>query len=365
PTTLPAPDIDWARYPSFQFLKHADLAGNACPSLHAAFAVFTALWFERVLPSLGGGRAARALNLLWGALIVFSTLATRQHVALDTLFGCVLGAWIASLNFIVTPCRSSFSATPRPLFLAVAVIKLGALLLWLSGLPLLPCLTLFLSGGALVLWHIFHPNAQGILRLRTRFKTVRLEAWLTIDDGPDPDDTPRLLDLLEQHHARATFFLVGERAARHPALVAEIARRGHEIAHHTQRHPSAGLWFFPPSRLAAELDDAFAPLTPPASLPPSRFRAPMGIKNIFLARALASRGLTCVGWNIRSLDSFANDPARVAARVLSRLRPGAIILMHEGAFLHPAVRVAAIKLVLEGASAQGYRFIIPAATDLI
>jgi peptidoglycan-N-acetylglucosamine deacetylase len=371
PTAIPAPDIDWNLYPAFLFLKNTDLAGNACPSLHVAFAVFTALWFERILPSLGGGRVARAANLLWAALIAYSTLGTRQHVALDVYWGGALGAWAASLNLIATPCREPQCATPRPLLAAVAVIKACAVLLWTAGAPTAWCVALFFSGGALVLWHLFVPGAQGLVRVATRFKPSTSDArevWLTLDDGPDPDDTPRILDLLDQHQARATFFLVGERAARHPALVAEIARRGHEIAHHTHTHPVADFWSAGPARLHRELDDAlaaFASALPAGAPPPRRFRAPVGIKNLLLAPALAARGLVCVGWSIRSLDTLSRDPAKVAARVARRLRPGAIILLHEGPPLRPEVRVAALAHVLDDLRAAGYRAVVPDSSKLL
>ncbi len=365
PTTIPAPDIDWRLHPSFQFLKQADVGGNACPSLHAAFAVFTALWFERILPSLGGGRTARLLNLLWALLIVHSTIATRQHVALDALFGAALGALAASVNFIAAPCREARHPAPRPLFVAFLVIKACSLLLWSSGVPFGGCLALFLAADALLLWHLFMPGSQELVRVFTRFRTARSEFWLTIDDGPDPEDTPKLLALLARHETRATFFLIGERAARHPALVAEIVRHGHGIGHHTQTHPVTGLWAATPARLAAELDRPFPVLAAAGAPRPCRFRAPMGIKHLLLARALAARSLVCIGWSIRSRDSFARDPQTVAARVLRRLRPGAIVLMHEGAFLAPAVRVEAIRLVLEGAAARGYRAVIPDDAQLV
>lgn len=359
PTATPMADIDWDLHPGIRFLKNTDLAGNACPSLHVAFAVFTALWFERVLPSLGGGRVARTVNIVWAGLIALSTLAIRQHVALDAFWGAALGAWAAALNFIFTPCREKITATPRPLFATVAVIKTSAVLLWTSGVSTHYCLVLFLSGGALVVWHLLAPGARGLVRVHTDFHSREKEIWLTIDDGPDPLDTPRILELLNRYQARATFFITGKHAAAHPELVAEIHRRGHEIGHHTKSHPVGGLWAHSPRRLAAELDIDFG-----LSAPPTRFRAPVGIKNIFLSRALAARGLTCVGWSIRSRDSFARDPSRVADRVLRRLRPGAIILMHEGPFFHPAVRFEALRLVIEQSSVLGYHFIVPTADML-
>jgi peptidoglycan/xylan/chitin deacetylase (PgdA/CDA1 family) len=362
PTAAPPPAIDWSLHPGFEFLKTADATGNACPSLHVAYAVFTALWLARILPALGAGLIVQFANLLWAGLIVFSTLATKQHVALDALCGAILGAWVGSLNLHACPPEPGAPSLRRPLFISVAVIKLSAVLLWSIGLPFGLCLALFLSAGALVLHQLFAPGAGELVRVRTRFTPSAPDArevWLTLDDGPDPDDTPRILDLLDQHRARATFFLIGQRAAKHPALVAEIVRRGHEIAHHTHTHSTATFWCAFPARVRRELDDALAAFAAADVTLPRRFRPPVGIKNLFLAPALAARRLDCIGWTIRSRDTFATDPAAVAARVARRLRPGAIILLHEGPPLRPAVRVAALASVLDLLHARGYRTIIP------
>jgi membrane-associated phospholipid phosphatase len=98
PTTVPPTDLDWSQHPSFQFLKSVDLSGNACPSLHVAFAVFSAVWFARLLRQLDAGRFARAFNWIWCAGILYSTIATRQHVSLDVLAGGVLGVVVAAAH---------------------------------------------------------------------------------------------------------------------------------------------------------------------------------------------------------------------------------------------------------------------------
>ncbi|HEX2862650.1 MAG TPA: phosphatase PAP2 family protein [Lacunisphaera sp.] len=95
PTAVPPAGIDWSLHPAFTFLKAADASGNACPSLHVAFSVFTAIWFARLLRELGAGPAARFLNWLWCGGILYSTVATRQHVALDVVAGGILGALVA------------------------------------------------------------------------------------------------------------------------------------------------------------------------------------------------------------------------------------------------------------------------------
>ena len=98
PTTLPRCGVDWSQHPSFALLKSVDASGNACPSLHVAFAVFTAVWFERLLRQMGAGRVVHALNWLWCMGILYSTIATRQHVSLDVLAGAALGATVAVVH---------------------------------------------------------------------------------------------------------------------------------------------------------------------------------------------------------------------------------------------------------------------------
>jgi membrane-associated phospholipid phosphatase len=95
PTATPRFEIDWSQHPSMSFLRTMDVAANACPSLHAGFAVFTAIWLEHLLRELRVPRLVRALNWMWCLGILYSTLALRQHVAVDVLAGAVLGAIIA------------------------------------------------------------------------------------------------------------------------------------------------------------------------------------------------------------------------------------------------------------------------------
>ena len=98
PTAVPVFAIDWTRHPSILFLKDVDLASNACPSLHVAFAVFTAIWLERLLRELKVPVTPRLINGFWCLGILYSTVATRQHVTLDVLAGTVLGALVAAVH---------------------------------------------------------------------------------------------------------------------------------------------------------------------------------------------------------------------------------------------------------------------------
>ena len=97
PTVMPNAAIDASAQASIAFLKSVDLAGNACPSMHVAFAVFTGAWLHRLLRAMRSATALLRLNALWCAAIVYSTVATGQHVVLDVLAGALLGAALAAL----------------------------------------------------------------------------------------------------------------------------------------------------------------------------------------------------------------------------------------------------------------------------
>lgn len=98
PTAVPSANIDWEQNYGFSILKGVDAAGNACPSLHVATAVFSAVWLNRQLLEVGAPRIARVFNWLWCLGIAYSTLATKQHVAVDMVAGAILGMFAASLS---------------------------------------------------------------------------------------------------------------------------------------------------------------------------------------------------------------------------------------------------------------------------
>ncbi len=224
-------------------------------------------------------------------------------------------------------------------------------------------LALWFGPDAVLAYHIFVPSAQGLVRVHRRFKTARREVWLTIDDGPDPEDTPRILELLAARSARATFFVIGEKAIAHPELIRAIVAAGHEVGHHTHTHPLAWFWCASPARVAQELDATLEALQL-EGVRPTRFRPPVGIKNLWLASALRARRLACIGWTARGLERSFTEPESVAARALRHLAPGATLLLHEGPAVPKPIRVEAIRRVLERLREQGYECVVPAPEQL-
>jgi len=265
---------------------------------------------------------------------------------------------------LLAAAGSGFIGVMLRAMLFVSVIgKTVAVLLWTVASWRMAAVCCFFLPDLPILHGIFVSSAREVCHVFTRFKTDRHEVWLTIDDGPDEADTPRILDLLGRHNARATFFLIGERAARFPHLVSEILARGHDVGHHTHTHPVAAFWCATPARLRAELDDGLEAFRR-AGASPRWFRAPVGIKSLFLAKELERRGLRCVGWSVRSLDSISRDPARVVLRVMRAVRPGSVVLMHEGSSLDSRVRVRALELLLDQFAARGICCVLPEAGQL-
>ncbi|MHC9084237.1 polysaccharide deacetylase family protein [Luteimonas sp. RIT-PG2_3] len=180
--------------------------------------------------------------------------------------------------------------------------------------------------------------------------------WLTIDDGPSAQ-TLEILDLLDRHRARATFFLVGDRAAARPDLVHEIVRRGHDLGNHSRSHPQAWFWALGPRRMRDEIVGCQQQLQAITGTAPRWFRAVVGHANPFVAAPLRELGLSRVAWSARGFDAVAADPTRVLQRIERDLSPGAIVLLHEGAAHGRNVEM--IAALLQRMDTLGYRGVLP------
>ena len=152
---------------------------------------------------------------------------------------------------------------------------------------------------------------------------------LTIDDGPDPEVTPRVLERLAERGAPATFFCIGERVARFSDLAGEIARRGHAVENHSQRHLRR-FSLLPAGAIAREIAEAQETIARVCGSPPQFFRAPAGLRNPLLEPQLARLGLKLASWTRRGFDSVSRDPPAVLARLTRGLAGGDILLLHDG-----------------------------------
>ena len=204
---------------------------------------------------------------------------------------------------------------------------------------------------AVIALGVTFPCWQLFLPVICRGRTDRRAVALTFDDGPDPSVTPLVLETLREAQVRATFFCVGERAARHPELVRQIVAEGHLVGNHGQSH-SRRTNLFSTGRLRAELQRCQEVLTQ-AGQTPKFFRPPMGLTNPRVACAVRELGLTAVGWSCGGHDQTATEAGAVVRRVRAGLKPGAIILLHDGG-TNGTVLVAALTRLLAELRREGY-----------
>jgi peptidoglycan/xylan/chitin deacetylase (PgdA/CDA1 family) len=189
---------------------------------------------------------------------------------------------------------------------------------------------------------------------------ARGEIALTIDDGPNPEVTPQVLDLLDRYGVKATFFCVGDNAARYPALCKTIVERGHAIENHSQHHRHY-FSLLGPAGLTREIQTGQDTLTAITGRRPQFFRAPAGLRNPFLDPVLAKLGLRLAAWTRRGFDTRTRDSDTVSRRLLRDLKAGSILLLHDGNCARTSsgipVIVAVLPTLLETAAAAGLRFV--------
>ena len=192
----------------------------------------------------------------------------------------------------------------------------------------------------------------------THVSTVEPVAALTFDDGPHPEFTPRLLEILERYQARATFFVVGASAKRYPQLLRRIAEAGHAIGNHSWDHPS-----FPAisrherRRQMRACEEVIGPYSQ------KLFRPPYG-NQIFASRLDALRlGYRVITWSATGRDWQGDGAEEIFGRLASGLQPGSILLLHDALFASESEQfasreatLAAVRMLLEQ-YARAYRFV--------
>ncbi|MCY7303448.1 MAG: polysaccharide deacetylase family protein, partial [Thermoleophilia bacterium] len=181
---------------------------------------------------------------------------------------------------------------------------------------------------------------------------------LTFDDGPDPRHTPAISTLLAERGHRATFFALGRAARAHPALIRQLAADGHEIACHGEDHRL--LAFAPPRAIVAQILAWEEAVETALGSPGARLiRTPHGARSPWLVSVARHRGYTVCGWDGSVFDTAEPGVETIAGRVVSLLRPGAVVLLHDGDATgcggSRAQTVAALGPVLDAAERRGLR----------
>lgn len=177
---------------------------------------------------------------------------------------------------------------------------------------------------------------------------------LTFDDGPSPANTPAILRLLTQYHAHATFFVLGSEAEKFPGLLHQIARQGSVVANHGWLH--LNLRTVGAARMWGDAQKT-ASLLASLRVPQARiYRPPYGMTSPALIRLFAAHGYQVVLWSVDTRDWAAPGTAFIVRQVYREVKPGAIILMHDGGGSR-AQTVDALATVLPALTQLGYRFV--------
>lgn len=242
----------------------------------------------------------------------------------------------------------------------LAGLGLIAVALLLSGRILAGVALAFMS-HMLVLYAQLKPSAQLLGPVITGFQTDEQEIWLTIDDGPDAEETPVVLDLLDEHQAKATFFVIGRQVQASPEIVRLILERGHQIGNHTMTHPERQFWHLSERHIIREINDCSTVISEKTGRLPRLFRAPVGHKPWFLHPVLKKLNLPLIGWTARGFDGISKDSDRVVERIRKHIAPGAIILLHEGR----ETLSDTLSKLLPDLSDENYRCVLPSPDSFL
>jgi len=215
------------------------------------------------------------------------------------------------------------------------------------------------TAGALLaapaLWVAYTWGSHALtLGCRWRGESTGRKIALTFDDGPDPETTPRVLDILAAADARASFFLVGERVAREPGLVRRIVETGHDLGNHSWSHRS--LWLAGPRRTVDEVRRGHEAIAEAGGVPPRFFRPPWGMTNLVLFPVLHRLGTPCVFWTVQTEGQRPASAALQVERARRRATPGAILDLHDADGVPGAGRrlVEALPSMIDALRGEGY-----------
>jgi peptidoglycan/xylan/chitin deacetylase (PgdA/CDA1 family) len=228
---------------------------------------------------------------------------------------------------------------------------------------LLLAVALYALGTAAMLYLLFHPRNNWLVANRSQVEGDRCVA-LTFDDGPDPVDTPRLLDLLHEKNVKATFFVVGQRAQQHEEIVRRAWNEGHLIANHTWSHPPL-FCFLTPRRLRAEIERNAACIDRICGVRTRYFRSPVGLRHPLLRQALSRAGLEYVSWRIRSCDTMIHDSAFLTKRILSKVANRDILLLHDRLPRGTKVLLEVLPGIIDTLRERGFEFVLAGSREAV
>lgn len=221
------------------------------------------------------------------------------------------------------------------------------------GIILLVCFAIFVAANIFLVWASADVGSNIYVKAHCKGEVKDRCVTLTFDDGPNAENTSKVLDVLKRHNIRATFFLIGKNVEEHPALASRMVEEGHIVANHTYTHAST----FPlgsRAKVEQEITQCSEAIYSATGLRPRLFRPPFGVTTPNIGKASRELRQEVIGWSIRSYDTMSR-PTResVVKGVMKKIHPGAIILLHDRC---DGAEVLLERLITE-CTQQGYRFV--------
>ncbi len=242
---------------------------------------------------------------------------------------------------------------------AFKLVNISVLILIITGIFFetsgLPGIELIMC--TIIVWLLL--TTIGVFRIRTNYFIKAINYGrvsekliaITFDDGPHKH-TEELLKVLEKYNAKATFFIIGRNARQYPDIVKQIFEKGHQLGNHTFNHSSSFPWK-KTDAIKLEINEVAKTLNDITGISPTIFRPPFGITNPPIARALEDIEIQPVGWSVRSLDTVKSSAEKINKRISKRIKPGAIILLHD----YTSFVVQVLEQILSEYTKKGYKFV--------
>jgi len=225
----------------------------------------------------------------------------------------------------------------------------------LHGVIMLPAyvlLTFFLMYTLVIFYGSYFVHSDFFIKVICAGNNMEKKIARSFDEGPATEYTPAILELLRKYNISAAFFCIGKRIAGNEPIIRNIHQQGHIIGNHSYSHH---FWFdfFSSKKMLADLKQMDQSLQRVVPLQPHLFRPPYGVTTPGMKRVMKEGNYTPVGWNIRSMDTIIKDEKKLYDKVISALKPGAIVLFHDTSKTTLAVLPAVIEYALD----KGYEFV--------
>lgn len=193
---------------------------------------------------------------------------------------------------------------------------------WFLLLPFFGWISMTVIGSFNIEWNYF------LKATHNNHNTSKNEIALTFDDGPHPEFTPKVLEILKQFNAKATFFVIGKNAEKHPELVQQIIAEGHDIGNHSYLH-SNNYGFLSRNEVTKDIMKSQKILFEITGKRVQLFRPPFGVTSPNIARAVKNLSLKTFGWSVRSYDTVAKSSEMVFLKISSKIKKGDVLLLHD------------------------------------